>query len=110
VLDVCEIGVAVAWGSAALAQVADVVITGHGPAGRRPREALDGHLRHHDFSPLDPRRVWRSDPGDGARPLKGAYAQGRRLDVNDALAQRIRERYTTRQRAGPGGLGVTRRI
>jgi len=30
-LDVCEIGVAVAWGSAALAQVADVVITGTGP-------------------------------------------------------------------------------
>jgi hydroxymethylpyrimidine pyrophosphatase-like HAD family hydrolase len=30
-LDVCEIGVAVSWGSAALVQVADAVITGAGP-------------------------------------------------------------------------------
>ena len=58
-----------------------------------PREALDGHLRRHDFS-----RWIRDVYGDRTLAtelalLEDAYAQGRRLDVNDALAQRIRERY-----------------
>jgi hypothetical protein len=58
-----------------------------------PREALDGHLRRHDFS-----RWIRDVYGDRTLAtelalLEDAYAQGRRLDVNDALAQRICERY-----------------
>lgn len=60
---------------------------------RAPRQALDGHLRHHDFS------RWIHDVyGDHTLAaeihlLEDAYAQGRRLDVNDALAQIIRDRY-----------------
>jgi hypothetical protein len=58
-----------------------------------PREALDGHLRRHDFS-----RWLREVYRDGTLAaeihlLEEAYAQGRRLDVNDALAQIIRQRY-----------------
>jgi hypothetical protein len=58
-----------------------------------PREALDGHLRRHDFS------RWIGDVyGDHTLALEihlleDAYAQGRRHDINDALAQIIRDRY-----------------
>jgi hypothetical protein len=78
-----------------------------GPAGRHartltefmdflvqaPRQALDSHLRRHDFS------RWIGDVyGDRTlaaeiRLLEDAYAQGRRHDVNDALVQIIRDRY-----------------
>jgi hypothetical protein len=58
-----------------------------------PREALDGHLRRHDFS-----RWIRDVYGDRTLAaeihlLEEAYDQGRRLDVNNALAQIIRDRY-----------------
>ena len=58
-----------------------------------PRAALDGHLHRHDFS------RWIHDVyGDRTLAtelalLEDAYAQGRRRDVQEALAQRIRERY-----------------
>jgi hydroxymethylpyrimidine pyrophosphatase-like HAD family hydrolase len=58
-----------------------------------PREALDSHLHRHDFS------RWIGDVY-GDRPLaaeihllEDAYAQGRRHDIHDALAQIIRDRY-----------------
>ena len=58
-----------------------------------PRGALDGHLRRHDFS-----RWLRDVYGDNTLAteihlLEEAYVQGRRLDVNDALAQLIHDRY-----------------
>jgi hypothetical protein len=58
-----------------------------------PRQALDSHLRSHDFS------RWIGDVyGDRTlaaemRLLEEAYEQGRRHDINDALAQIIRDRY-----------------
>jgi hydroxymethylpyrimidine pyrophosphatase-like HAD family hydrolase len=58
-----------------------------------PREALDAHLRHHDFS------RWIGDVyGDHTlaaeiHRLEDAYEQGRRHDINDALVQIIRDRY-----------------
>jgi hydroxymethylpyrimidine pyrophosphatase-like HAD family hydrolase len=58
-----------------------------------PCEALDGHLRRHDFS-----RWIRDVYGDRTLSaeihlLEDAYEQGRRLDVNNALAQIIHDRY-----------------
>jgi hypothetical protein len=58
-----------------------------------PREALDSHVRHHDFS------RWIHDVyGDSVlameiQLIEEAYVQGRRLDVNEALARIIRDRY-----------------
>ena len=69
-----------------------------------PREALDGHLRRHDFSRWL-RDVYRDAPlAMEIHLLEEAYAQGRRLDVNDALAQIIRDRYDFSGDADATGL------
>jgi hydroxymethylpyrimidine pyrophosphatase-like HAD family hydrolase len=60
-LDVCEIGVAVAWSSAALAQVADVVITGRAAGGRRNNWRVAAASGSRPCAPrrLTPRRRYR---------------------------------------------------
>jgi hypothetical protein len=63
------------------------------PSVQAPREALDGHLRRHDFSRWIRNGYGNRTLGTELALLEDAYAQGRRLDVNDTLAQRIRERY-----------------
>lgn len=58
-----------------------------------PRQALDGHLRCRDFSRWV-HNVYGDHPlAAESHLLEDAYAQGRRLDVNDTLAQIICDRY-----------------
>jgi hypothetical protein len=58
-----------------------------------PREALNGYLRRHDFSRWIRDVYGDRTPAAEIHLLEDAYEQGRRHDINDALAQIIHDRY-----------------
>ena len=71
-LDVCETGVAVAWGSSVLARSADHVVPGSGPA------ALADYVRTHIATQtILPRRK----PGSPLRLRLGTYGTGEPVDI-----------------------------
>jgi hydroxymethylpyrimidine pyrophosphatase-like HAD family hydrolase len=90
-LEVCEIGVAVGWGSRALQALADEVLDARPARDDASRERGRAPAAERSLA-LDQRRVWRLFSCRTGLEARGTIPDWA-VDVNDRLMEMIRERY-----------------